>query len=185
MKHLQPLIMPSLNKLLVGFALASVAASQACPPRGAVLPAPRRPASSNAIKKASDALRSSLDQRFETIEASGISVGVKSIHEDKPLFDYHHTPKVAEDIGTDKIDADTIYRVGSISKLIPTLAVLQQTGVNLDDSVLEYIPELKGDSDDGISGTVWEDVTIRGLMSHMSGIATDSEQVSTSSVNDP
>lgn len=173
--------MPSFTKALVGLALTGLAASQVCPPQGAVLPAPRKPSSSESVKKASGALRSALDKRFEAIQASGISVGVKSIHEDSPLFDYHFTPQVAEDIGTEKIDADTIYRVGSVSKLIPTLAVLQQKGVNLDASVLEYVPELQGDSDDGISGTVWEDVTIRGLMSHMSGIATDSEYLSTRS----
>src|SRR5687767_7590631 len=169
--------MPSLTTILTTTTLlfSSLAASKACPPQGAVLSPPKAPHSSSAIKQAAEGLRAALDEQFGSIQASGISVGVKSIHGDKPLFDYHFTPEVAEDVGTDKIDADTIYRVGSVSKLVPVLAILQLNGVNLDDSILEYIPELQSDSDDEIDSTQWEDVTIRALMSHMSGITTDSK----------
>jgi CubicO group peptidase (beta-lactamase class C family) len=171
-------IMPSLATVLTTSTLifSSFTAAKVCPPQGAVLPAPRAPHSNSAVKKAAEGLKATLDKRLESFQASGISIGVKSIHEDEHLFEYNLTPEIAEDIGTDKIDSDSIFRVGSLSKLVPVLGVLQQNGVNLDDSILEYIPELQGASeDDELTATQWEDVTIRSLMSHMSGMATDSE----------
>lgn len=170
--------MPSFARVLTTSTLifSALAAAKVCPPQGAVLPAPRAPHSSPAVKKAAEGLKATLDKRLESFQASGISIGVKSIYEDEPLFEYNLTPEIAEDIGTDKIDSDSIFRVGSLSKLVPVLGVLQLNGVNLDDSILEYIPELQGDSeDDELTATQWEDVTIRSLMSHMSGMATDSE----------
>lgn len=99
---------------------------------------------------------------------------VKSIHEDEPLFSYHFTPPVLSDIGTAVIDDNTIFRVGSLSKIFPALAALQSSTIHTDDSVLKYIPELKDTT--GPAETVsWEDITVDSLMSHLSGLATDSK----------
>lgn len=101
---------------------------------------------------------------------------VKSIHEDESLFSYHFTPPFLSDIGTAVIDDKTIFRVGSLSKIFPALAALQSTSIHLDDSVLEYIPQLKNvaASDSG-EAIPWEDVTVDSLMTHLSGLATDSK----------
>ncbi|KAM0517037.1 hypothetical protein ACHAPE_005149 [Trichoderma viride] len=99
---------------------------------------------------------------------------VKSIHEDGPLFSYHFTPPVLSDIGTASIDDDTIFRVGSLSKIFPALAALQSKSIHLDDSVLEYIPELKEAAASTSAETIsWEDITVDSLMTHLSGLATD------------
>lgn len=77
-------------------------------------------------------------------------------------------------IGTNSIDEQTIYRVGSLSKLFPALAILQNPSVEMDDSVVKYIPELQGAK----RGITWEEVTVGAMMEHLSGIATDSKSSS-------
>jgi CubicO group peptidase (beta-lactamase class C family) len=109
-------------------------------------------------------------------EASGVSIGVKSIHEDSQLFSFHYTPPVKTDIGTDEIDENTIYRVGSVSKMMPALAAIQVKEINLDDSILVYLPELENaTSSDAVNAISWEDITVRSLANHLSGLATDCE----------
>ncbi len=64
--------------------------------------------------------------------------------------------------------AETVYRVGSVSKLFTDVAVMQlaETGkLNLDADVAKYIPDLKPDYKDGE-----KHVTLRMLMSHRSGL---------------
>lgn len=173
--------MLSISTLITALAASSLtiplANAKLCPPLGAVLPAPKAPSGSQAVKTAIEKLRASLDSDFASkLNASGISIGVKSIHEDAPLFSYHFTPPVMSGIGTKAIDDHTIYRVGSLSKLMPVLAVLQSNSINMEDSVLKYIPELKKlKSSDHINGIAWEDVTVGSLANHLSGLSTDSE----------
>lgn len=151
---------------------------KACPPLGAVLPSPEAPSRSDAVKGAIQKLTSGLESEFTSkLNASGLSIGVKSIHEHRQLFSYHFTPPVLSGIGTKSIDENTIYRVGSLSKLFPALAALQSLSINMDDSVLKYIPELRNATGTDSTGTTpWEDVTVGSLASHLSGLATDSKR---------
>jgi D-alanyl-D-alanine carboxypeptidase len=69
--------------------------------------------------------------------------------------------------GHDPVDADTVFRIGSITKQMTAVALLQQvaTGaVRLDEAVTRSVPEL------WVAGT-WsvDDVTIHHLLSHTSG----------------
>ncbi|CAH0058822.1 unnamed protein product [Clonostachys solani] len=156
-------------------ALLPVAESAACPPLGPVLPAPLKPSSHEAVQKAIEKLTAGLDAQTSQLLASGLSIGVKSIHEDKQLFSYHFTPNVTSGIGTSKIDENTIYRVGSISKMMPAVTALQNANINFDDSILKYIPELRNaTNDDALKAVAWEDITVGSLANHLSGLATDS-----------
>ncbi|PTB35757.1 uncharacterized protein TrAFT101_010603 [Trichoderma asperellum] len=157
------------------FPLFSSVIASSCPPLGAVLPPPQAPSNNEAVKWANQKLKSRIDSSFSSkLNTSGISIMVKSIHEDEPLFSYHFTPPVLSDIGTAAIDDKTIFRVGSLSKIFPALAALQSTSIQLDDSVLEYIPQLKNVvASDPAEAIRWEDVTVDSLMTHLSGLATD------------
>src|SRR5699024_3182875 len=58
-------------------------------------------------------------------------------------------------------------RIGSVSKSFTSLAVLQlieKRKVNLDDKIVEHIPEVK------MNDSRWSNVTIRQLLSHTSGL---------------
>ncbi|KAL7893403.1 beta-lactamase/transpeptidase-like protein [Trichoderma sp. SZMC 28014] len=156
------------------FPLFSSVIASSCPPLGAVLPPPQVPSQNEAVKLASQKLKSTIDSSFSSkLNSSGISIMVKSIHEDRPLFSYHFTPPVLSDIGTASIDDNTIFRVGSLSKIFPALAALQSKSIHMDDSMLEYIPELKNAASASAEAVPWEDVTIDSLMTHLSGLATD------------
>lgn len=165
---------------ITAVALFSSVIASSCPPLGAVLPPPQAPSQNEAVKTANQKLKSTIDSSFSSkLNTSGISIMVKSIHEDKPLFSYHFTPPVLSDIGTAAIDDNTIFRVGSLSKIFPALAALQSNSIHMDDSVLEYIPELKNAAAAGSAEAIpWEDVTVDSLMTHLSGLATDSKSSS-------
>jgi Beta-lactamase class C and other penicillin binding proteins len=62
---------------------------------------------------------------------------------------------------------DTIYGIGSVSKVYTTAAVMQlveQGKVNLDTSVVKYLPEFK------MADARYKDITVRMLLNHSSGI---------------
>lgn len=173
--------MSSLTRLAVALAaclLVPSASCKACPPLGAVLPPPKAPSRSEAVKSAVQNLASGLDTQFTSkFKATGLSIGVKSIHEDEQLFSYHFTPPVLSGLGgSASIDENTIYRVGSLSKMFPALAALQSSSINMDDSVLKYIPELRNATGtDSTNTSPWEDITVGSLANHLSGLATDSK----------
>lgn len=62
------------------------------------------------------------------------------------------------------VDKKTLFAIGSVSKVITAFALMklvQEGKINLDDSVLKYIPS---------APKQWQDVTIRQLLSHSSRI---------------
>lgn len=168
----------NLTTISLSASLISLQLSKICPPLGRVLPAPQSLSANQAAKEAVETLANTLDGIFSSkLTNSGVSIAVKSIHENNHLFNHHFTPYNVSDIGTNMIDEHTIYRVGSISKMMTALAALQNNKINMDDSVLEYLPDLKSRSDvhESIYTIPWEDITSKSLASHLPGLATDSK----------
>ncbi|CVK91435.1 uncharacterized protein FMAN_09542 [Fusarium mangiferae] len=135
--------MPSPSKIAAVAAVSfTLIDAKACPPLGAVFPAPQSPSQSSIVKKATSLLKAGLDAqigaRFNT---SALSIGVKSLHEDDPLFTYQWTPPNPGE-GTDKVDEDTVFRIASGSKLFTALAAHISDKIDLEASVLKYLPEL-------------------------------------------
>lgn len=65
--------------------------------------------------------------------------------------------------------AETVYRVGSVSKLFTDVAIMQlvENGkLDLDEPVAKYVPDFKPAYKDG-----QKPITLRMLMSHRSGLA--------------
>ncbi len=172
--------MPSLHNLAIALAASSaigLAQAKACPPLGRVLPAPQNPSQNSAVQEAVSKLKFDLNGTMsQSMVTSGISVAVKSTHEDKLLFNYHYTPPVLSGIGTSAIDEHTIYRVGSVSKMMPALSALQSSQIDMHASVLKYLPGLANTSDSGnsIYRIPWEDISVADLATHMSGLPRDS-----------
>lgn len=163
--------------LLSNVALA--ARDRLCPPLGPVLPAPISPSTHDSVQAA---IQNATD-RFRDLTASfnttGISVAVRSIHEASPMLELHHTPAVRDNTSTSTVDSDTIYRIGSISKIFAVLSVLTQGQMKLEDPIVKYVPELLRLRDhavpvaNDITAVNWDEVTVGSLASHMSGIGTD------------
>ena len=67
----------------------------------------------------------------------------------------------------EKADGSTMYGIGSVSKIFTTVAVLQlvEDGkIDLDESVVSYIPEFKMEDER------YKDITVRMLLNHSSGL---------------
>jgi CubicO group peptidase (beta-lactamase class C family)/D-alanyl-D-alanine dipeptidase len=69
--------------------------------------------------------------------------------------------------------AETIYRVGSVSKLFTDVAVMQlvERGVlDLDTPITKYLPDFKPGVPTRSVGTRWGAITLRQMMAHRSGL---------------
>ena len=64
-----------------------------------------------------------------------------------------------------------MYRVGSVAKLITAYALLLQDGINLGDSITDFVPDLR-------ELEAYHDITLRMLMSHLGGGAHNSQTAS-------
>ncbi|KAK5958735.1 hypothetical protein OHC33_000578 [Knufia fluminis] len=82
--------------------------------------------------------------------------------------------------GADHITDKSMYRIASMTKPFTVLALfqLQKAGkLNLDDSILEYLPELNTTgTGKGRGGLPFKDITIRALASQIAGIPRDLAQ---------
>ncbi|KAI1380639.1 beta-lactamase/transpeptidase-like protein [Hypoxylon crocopeplum] len=150
-----------------------------CPPLGPVLPAPTSPSSHPAVQSAVSALRETLGSLTASFNGTAVSVSVKSLHESTPMVDVHYTPPVLDPRGASQIDASTVYRIASVSKLFAVLATLKTCGVHMEDPVTKYLPRLRelkqqqNGTIDRITTVDWDEVTLWNLASHMGGIGSD------------
>ena len=79
-----------------------------------------------------------------------------------------------------EVTEDSIYRIGSLSKLITVYLFLLEVGPSYwNHAITEYIPELEAAASnclarkDPIECTDWHAVTLGALASHMAGVPRD------------
>jgi len=159
-----------LSLLLAGHGLASLE----CRPEGPVVPAPRSLAKSSIFRDAASNLTEALDRATKgeiqagwAVENTSFSLGLVSLDQESsalPVWEYHHLSP-ANVNGTKQVDRDSQYIIGSVSKVI-TDAIMLRSGVDLDKSITEFLPEL-GNTSSLIS---WENITLRALASQQAGI---------------
>ncbi|KAI7759986.1 hypothetical protein LZL87_010408 [Fusarium oxysporum] len=143
-----------------------------CRPEGPVLPRPTaltnspifQAAATNLTETLSAALSGSITAGWP-IENVSFSLAVVSADQDDPgvpMWEYHHLA-AANTKGTKKLDRDSQYLIGSITKMF-TDYVLLKSGMDLDAPITEYLPGL-----DGMSKIQWRDVSLRMLASYLGG----------------
>ncbi|KAF5617248.1 beta-lactamase 2 [Fusarium sp. NRRL 25303] len=164
------------TSLFVGSCLA--ARGGHCPPLGPVLPAPVHPSTHSSVKSAVAAIQARLEEETAPFNLSSIAVAIKSTHEDDYLLEFASTPPKVDPRGVDKVDSDTVFRLASLSKVFPVLALLKLHKVDLDDAVTKYVPELRAlnkqaRKQDAVWAVDWDQVTIGALASHIGGIPAD------------
>ncbi|RSM05370.1 hypothetical protein CDV31_009608 [Fusarium ambrosium] len=148
---------------LLGAAWLSLADAY-CPPTGSVLPPPDISSDGKLTETLNNALRKLAKSGIWNTTTTSFSIELTSSKEN--IFSFHHTSPKLNSSGVDKVDGKTIYRVASVTKVFTTLALLLQNGINLDDSITKYVPEL--------SKIAWyKDVTLRMLASQISGVHRD------------
>ncbi|KAI1750270.1 beta-lactamase/transpeptidase-like protein [Xylaria castorea] len=150
-----------------------------CPPLGPVLPAPVNPSGHDSVQAAIKIATDRFQNATAAFNTTGVSVAVKSIHEMSPMLELHYTPPVLDNTSTANVGSETIYRIGSISKIFAVLSVLTQGTMKLDDPITKYVPELLQLRREAvpvandITAVNWDQVTVGSLASHMSGIGAD------------
>ena len=180
-----------MRRILLLSALAAYAAAQIkiCPLGGPIFPAAQRPGGSAAMKQATRNFTESLHEMLYPANASlttaidpdltSFAVQVYSARDSKPLLEYYHTATSARNniLGVNRIDGDTVFRIGSCSKIWTVLLLLMETGEALfHEPVWKYFPEVEHaikELDGGlneIDHVHWEDVTIGDLVSQTAGL---------------
>ena len=158
-----------------------------CPLMGPIFPRPQNLSTSSTMQAAIQNLTAVLVAR-DTDNSTGAynnsySVQVFSASGSTPLFQHYHTaPSLASfnSTGVTQVDADTVYRIGSLTKVFTVYTFLLEAGdVHFNSPITDYVPELaalaKNTSGNAITRVAWEDITIGELASHMAGIASDSK----------
>ncbi|KAI1178453.1 putative penicillin-binding protein [Nemania sp. FL0916] len=121
---------------------------------------------------------------FGSFEANGssVSVTVTSTQDDehRPFFDFHYTSPFLNHTagGTDHVTKNSVYRIGSISKLFTVYTLLVGYGwEHWDDPITRFIPELRAAASskarNPIDDPYWDKITIGDLASQLSGIGRD------------
>ena len=171
----------NVNIAFLGALFAGSAFGETCPPLGPVFPEPKVPCKSEAVAEAIADLRQSLDNFTSEFKASGLSVGVQSIYEDAPLFEYHFTPAMRDNQSVSTVDGNTSYRVASITKVFSVLTAMKSDAIDMDAPITRYLPELSdlsvpdGYEKDAIDPIAWDQITVKSLGNYLSGLGRDSK----------
>jgi CubicO group peptidase (beta-lactamase class C family) len=121
---------------------------------------------------------------FESIDAqygANNSFSIQVFTSDEILYEHYHTAPTLPSLrqyGVSQVDENTVYRIGSITKIFTVYAFLLDAGQQyFGHPVTEFVPELavqaENKAGNAITTTDWADVTIGDLASHLAGIASD------------
>ncbi|KAI5356977.1 Putative beta-lactamase/transpeptidase [Septoria linicola] len=153
-------------------------------------PPPRDFTTNNSIVPAawlnlSSILDAHFQQNFTAINATTalaglsnvtFSLGIFSLHDpDAAAFQYHHgsSQLAANENGAKNVDADSIYRIASVSKLITVFTgLLSLSEEDWNTPLTEFFPSLRNATSvtELQDAPSWQDITPWALASHMSGI---------------
>jgi CubicO group peptidase (beta-lactamase class C family) len=154
--------------------LQALAAGLECHPQGPVVPRPRKLSQSKHMQDALASLKETIDAAVQGTLRSGwdvrnvsISIGLVTLDQEQPsipFWEYHHLA-TGNTNGTQNLDRNSQYMIGSISKVV-TEAILLRSGLDMDDLITRYIPSLN----DATSSILWSSVSIGALASQLSGM---------------
>jgi CubicO group peptidase (beta-lactamase class C family) len=153
---------------------------------GPAYPIPTSLSSLKTITDAKDAFAASLrtvistgstdlDLPFDNVTTT-FSVGVFSAHSDDFLFKYHYAaPALNETLTGGTLGDDTIYRIGSITKVLTVYTMLAKLGTRyLDEPITKFIPELANvTARDKLLHAQWSEVTLGAVAGQMAGLTRD------------
>ncbi|RSL55278.1 hypothetical protein CEP53_007163 [Fusarium sp. AF-6] len=172
------------QRLVLGL-LTFLGSSQAqtahdCPLWGPIYPAPTNVLNSTTLTKAIANLEQSLDSALnnKTLGAANASFHLEVFSTDQLLLNYSYAaPQIKDSLTAGVLNRDTVFRIGSVSKLVAVYTLLAATGMEyINDPVTKWIPELAAAPvpDDGdVDAVRWQDITIGALAGHQAGLLKD------------
>ncbi|RSL55093.1 hypothetical protein CEP54_009529 [Fusarium duplospermum] len=166
--------------LLAFFGLSQAQTAHDCPLWGPVYPTPTNVLNSTTVTKAIANLSESLDAALtsKTLGAANASFHLEVFSTDQLLLNYSYAaPQIKASLTAGVLNRDTVFRIGSVSKLVTVYALLAATGMEyINDPVTKWVPELAAASvpDDGAVDVVrWQDITIGALAGPQAGLLKD------------
>ncbi|KAI0965732.1 beta-lactamase/transpeptidase-like protein [Xylaria arbuscula] len=173
-----------ITKVLGPLALAAkiLAASNTCALAGPGFPPPSHLSNSSALNETVAQFQKSLQDAGLQGNDTAWAAALFSSKENKTLYEHYYTPPI--DIGVSKVDRDSVFRIGSVSKVFSAWSFLIEIGdERFNDPITKYIPELanagcaKGSNKQEVYNDIdqvrWDEVTIGQLASHSAGIPRD------------
>ncbi|KAK3672594.1 hypothetical protein LTR78_007645 [Recurvomyces mirabilis] len=169
--------------------LSTVLAYTPCPILGPVFPAPSSLCDADSFQAALKNISTTLDYAGNTgktpygnipSNATSFTVGVFSA--DETLFSHQYTSPWLKTStqGATEVGVDSVFRIGSGSKLITTYLWLVEVGTKYwGHSITEFVPELAeapqncSASADPVDCIDWDEITLGALASHMAGVPRD------------
>ncbi|OJK03391.1 hypothetical protein ASPACDRAFT_49592 [Aspergillus aculeatus ATCC 16872] len=179
----------SLSLLAFLCPLVLAASPEYCPLLGPIFPAPRALSTSSAFLAAKNNISSALEAAIAGTSplndvfdpnTTSFAIQVFSTDDAEPLFESYYTaPNVNTSVGASVVNENTVFRIGSGSKLWTILLLLIERGVTVfRDPVAKYVPEIRKLSTkppgNEIDSVRWKEMTIGQLASHLAGIPRDS-----------
>ncbi|ETN43684.1 uncharacterized protein HMPREF1541_02843 [Cyphellophora europaea CBS 101466] len=133
----------------------------------------------DAFSEAVAAFPEVIEALFETGSAnastSSFVIDVYSAVTNTSIYSYSHeaTAPALNESFPSELNDETIFRIGSVSKLYTVYAILAHAGSLevFNHPITQYLPELAGNAGkDPLNRIVWEDVTVGALASHQAGV---------------
>ncbi|OKP10987.1 Beta-lactamase-like protein [Penicillium subrubescens] len=167
--------------LLLLLQVTLIDAVHLCPLLGPSWPAPTGLSSDATVQAALKNITQTLQDVSNAGKFSGASLSLEifDTSSSDALLTYAYTAKeINTTLGVSKVDENTVFRIGSTSKMFPMFLILIQSGFKtLQDPISKYIPEIKAAAADiqrnstkrnnGNDYTNWDDITVGELASHL------------------
>ncbi|KAJ5698490.1 hypothetical protein N7462_000495 [Penicillium macrosclerotiorum] len=167
--------------LLLGGSFAANA--NYCPLLGPAFPAPTEIGTDPTFLAATENLTATFTEGIHSGEYSGDSIAIQifSGNDAYSAYTLSHTDSSIRNgsIGVQEVDEDTVFRIGSISKLWTMLLYMTFNGTRyFEEPISKYVPELRSRLNQTqrniqINKVNWDEVTIGELASHQAGIPRD------------
>ncbi|KAI1111600.1 hypothetical protein F5Y14DRAFT_424594 [Nemania sp. NC0429] len=169
----------NLSLLFLATGVFTTPASE-CALAGPGYPSPCHLSKSMLLREAITSFNNSLHDAELGLRANETAwaVALFSSKENKTLYEHYYTPPI---VGMSKVDSNSVFRIGSISKVFSVWSFLIEVGdEHFNDPITKYVPELANLSCNGhdelyndIDHVRWEDITLGELASHAAGIPRD------------
>ncbi|KAK3326123.1 beta-lactamase/transpeptidase-like protein [Apodospora peruviana] len=157
-----------------------------CPLYGPLLPRPTNLVQNEAFQIAARTLDGLFPKYIDNDNSTGsdkfsYSVEVFSGSETEALWSHYWTAPNLQSFnnsGVKKVDTNTVFRIGSITKIFTVLTFLAAVGDGIwNDPVTKYIPEIAAMAKKTPGGSMfvpdWESITVGSLASQTSGLIRD------------
>lgn len=164
----------------------SVATIPNCPIFGAEFPEPRRLTEHPKWQQALTNITAAFDSLDANATGDDLSYSVQIFSTNdggKILADRYRTASTLdpETEGVKEVGPNTVYRIGSVSKIFTVLAFLAEVGdTHWNTPITAFIPELARYSArtstqpvDDVRRTDWDDITVGALVAQVSGVGRD------------